>query len=217
LKHRKHAIGKSGSHTTRGWPEALNSHLLCYAGRMIAPVLIVIDMQNDFLARWEPAARAALIVSINDLAAIVRRAGRPVIWIRQEFEPDLRDALPEMRLKGIRIVIKETEGCRLHAGLEVAATDRVIIKKRYSAFFGTELDGILKTLDADALIVAGINTHACIRTTVVDAYQRDWPVVLALDCIDSYDREHHEISLRYMDGKLATGMTNREIASELGT
>ena len=49
----------------------------------------------------------------------------------------------------------------------------------------------------------------------VDAYQRDWPVVLAADCIDSYDREHHEISIRYMKDKIATVMTNAEIAAAL--
>jgi isochorismate hydrolase len=62
----------------------------------------------------------------------------------------------------------------------------------------------------DSLVLAGI-----IRVTAVDAYQRDWPVVLAADCVDSYDREHHEISLRYMQGKIAAVMTNQEIRKEL--
>jgi isochorismate hydrolase len=89
------------------------------------------------------------------------------------------------------------------------------VKKRYSAFFGTGLEETLSQLRPDVIILAGINTHACIRTTAIDAYQRDWPVVLALDCIDSYDREHHEISLRYMKDKLAKVLTNREIKSAL--
>jgi maleamate amidohydrolase len=49
----------------------------------------------------------------------------------------------------------------------------VIIKKRYSGFYGTTLDETLARLAPDAIILAGINTHACIRTTAVDAYQRD--------------------------------------------
>ena len=67
-----------------------------------------------------------------------------------------------------------------------------------------------------SLLLAGINTHACIRMTAIDAYQRDWQVVLAADCIDSYDREHHEISLRYMRGKIAAVMSNDEIRTTLG-
>ena len=48
---------------------------------------------------------------------------------------------------------------------------------------------------------------------MVDAYQRDLEVVLAQDCIDSYDQEHHDISWRYMDGRLGRGMSNEEIRS----
>jgi isochorismate hydrolase len=51
--------------------------------------------------------------------------------------------------------------------------------------------------------------------TAVDAYQRDFPAVLAGDCIDSYDREHHEISPRYMKDKIAAVLINDEIAARL--
>jgi nicotinamidase-related amidase len=157
-----------------------------------------------------------LAAAINELVNIMRGASHPIIWVRQEFEPDLRDAFLEMKSKGIHSVIKGTLGCQIIPELAPAASETVIVKKRYSAFFGTELDEVLAELKPDAIILAGVNTHACIRTTAIDAYQRDWPVVLALDCIDSYDREHHEVSLRYMKDKLATVMTNREIESELG-
>jgi isochorismate hydrolase len=90
----------------------------------------------------------------------------------------------------------------------------VVIKKRYSAFFGTDLYKILDQLMPDAVVLAGINTHAC-RTTAIDAYQRDWPVVLAQDCIDSYDRQHHEIIVKYLKDKLALVLTNAELRSAL--
>jgi len=73
---------------------------------MKAPVLIVIDMLNDFLAKWEPARRKTLAAAINELVSIMRSASHPIIWVRQEFEPDLRDAFPEMKSKGIHIAIK---------------------------------------------------------------------------------------------------------------
>jgi isochorismate hydrolase len=120
-----------------------------------------------------------------------------------------------MRAKGIHITIKDTEGCQILQELAPASSERVVVKKRYSAFFGTDLDRILGEIAPDAIILAGINTHACVRTTAIDAYQRDWPVILASDCIESYDREHHEISLRYMSDKIAVVMSNREIDSAL--
>ncbi len=182
---------------------------------MKKPVLIVIDMVRDFLESWNAGRKESLVHSINELVGIMRSAGCPVIWVRQEFEPDLRDAYPEMRAKGIHITIKGTPGCEILSELAFAASDVVIVKKRYSAFYGTSLDETLARFKPDAIILAGINTHACIRTTAIDAYQRDWPVVLAVECIDSYDQEHHEISLRYMKDKLAAVMSNEEIRSAL--
>ena len=183
--------------------------------RMTRPVLIVIDMLNDFLDRWTPASRQRLVKSIEELVSIMRSFGHPVVWVRQEFEPDLQDAFPEMRAKQIRITIKGTAGCQIVPELDVTAGDTVIIKKRYSAFYGTDLDQLLDGLRPDAVILAGINTHACIRMTAIDAYQRDWPVVVATDCIGSYDQEHHAVSLRYMKDKIASLMTNAEIHTAL--
>jgi nicotinamidase-related amidase len=182
---------------------------------MKQPALIVIDMLNDFLDQWPPAAREKLVNSTRELVAMMRSMGHPVIWVRQEFEPDLRDAFPEMRSKGIRITMKGTLGCQIVSELDVAASEEVVIKKRYSAFFGTNLDQLLASLKPGTLVLAGINTHACIRMTAIDAYQRDWPVVLAADCIASRDKEHHTVSMRYMKDKIASLLTNAQIAAEL--
>jgi len=122
-----------------------------------------------------------------------------------------------MRTKGIRITIEGTEGCQIASELAVEPSDIVLVKKRYSAFYGTSLDQILSDLRPDGLILAGINTHACIRMAAIDAYQRDWKVILAADCVDSYDREHHEISLRYMNGKIVSVMSNEEIRTMLAS
>ena len=179
------------------------------------PVLLVVDMLNDFLAQWPAEARKRLLDSTRELVAMMRERGLPVIWVRQEFEPDLSDAFPEMREKGIRVVIKGTPGAEIVSELSPAEGEPVVVKKRYSAFFGTTMDEWLARLRPDAVILAGVNTHACIRTTAIDAYQRDWRVVLAADCIGSYDREHHEVSLRYMKGKIAEVTGNGEIRAAL--
>ena len=175
------------------------------------PALLVIDMVNDFLANWPEGAKTRLIAATNDLARLIRQRDCPIIWVRQEFEPDLRDAFPEMISKNIRSTIRGTDGCQIVSSLDVTPSDIVVVKKRYSAFFGTGLDQILLSLKPDGLVIAGINTHACVRMTAIDAYQRDWKVIVAEDCVDSYDRDHHEITLRYMQDKIAPAMTNEEL------
>jgi nicotinamidase-related amidase len=189
--------------------------MLPYA--MQKPALLVIDMLNDFLEKWDRSDRDQLVDRVNGLVQIMRQASRPVIWVRQEFKSDLSDAFPEMRAKNIHIVIKGTYGAQIDSQLKVGPSEVVIVKKRYSAFFGTELDKILNHLQPDGLILCGINTHACIRTTAIDTYQRDWPLILASKCIDSYDREHHLVTPKYLKDKLAILMTNREIDAMLNT
>ncbi len=63
---------------------------------MRRPVLIVIDMLNDFLVNWAEASKSSLLSSTKDVVSMMRQRGHPIIWVRQEFEPDLRDAFPEM-------------------------------------------------------------------------------------------------------------------------
>ena len=175
---------------------------------------LIIDMQEDFFGHERLSQRrAALTQHTNELVAVCRANGVPVIWVKQEFAPDQSDAMLEAKKRGIRVVVAGTPGASILGELDHRSSDLVVIKKRYSAFFGTNLDELLARLGPLRLIVAGINTHACVRTAVIDAYQRDYEVILARECIDSYDQEHHDISWRYMDGKLGKGMSNQEIRS----
>ena len=174
--------------------------------------LIVIDMQNDFLDRLESDSRAALIRKTNQLIEIFRAARCPVIWVQQLFRHDLSDAFLEMRDRRISVVIEGTAGAELHSDLARRDQDTVVIKKRYSAFFGTNLEQILSDLAPDQVTLAGVNTHACIRTTAIDAYQRDMRVLLALECIGSHDPDHARISMAYMDKKIAAAVTNEQLS-----
>ena len=183
----------------------------CYFEAMNSHCLIIIDMLHDFLDRWDANRRARLIEKTNRLIEVFRESAMPLIWVRQEFDADLSDAFLEMRDKHISITIKGTRGSRIHRDLTYSSNEATIVKKRYSAFFGTNLDEVLADLGSTQIVLAGVNTHACIRMAAIDAYQRDLRVILAADCIDSYDDEHAQVSLRYMDGKIARVMTNAQI------
>lgn len=166
--------------------------------------LLVIDMCNDFFkdgALFEK--RADLVNSVNALVHRAHNSNIPIIWIRQEFEPDLSDAFLSMRKTNHSITIKGTGGEEILTELNKKNTDYEIIKKRYSGFFNTGLDNLLRELGIKTLIFSGINTHACIRTTAIDAYQRDYEVVIAKEAVASYDRIHHDITLEYLSKSIA--------------
>ena len=171
---------------------------------MKRPAVFVIDMLNECFGHAElERIRTELCSSINQLTAFARASRFPVIWVRQEFEADLSDAFLDMKRENIRMFIKDTEGSRILDELVREESDIEIVKKRFSMFYGTELESLLEKLNADPLILAGVNTHACIRTAAIDAYQRDFQVIIVRECVASKDLEHHEITLDYLDGGAA--------------
>lgn len=181
------------------------------------PVLLIIDMLNDLLGRWSAEDRARLAQDVQSLANVFHCKRFPVVWVRQEFKSDLSDAFVEMRRKNIKITIEGTEGAKIISEFSPRSEDRHVIKKRYSAFFGTELDALITSLGVDTVVLAGVNTHACVRMTAIDAYQRDLSVIIPREAVSSYDQIHGDMSLRYMDGKIASVVSITELASRLGS
>ena len=178
--------------------------------------LLIIDLQRDFFESGElRAVQSELISKVNTLATIARERNVPVIWVRQEMKQDGSDAPLGDRKLGKKFVVLGTEGSMLVEGLNQHAGDLEIIKTRYSPFYKTNLEEVLQKRGIDTLIVSGINTHACVRMAILDGYQRDYEMVLALDCIHSWDKEHHDVTVKYLSGKIATPMTNLEIADFL--
>ncbi|MEO1028417.1 MAG: isochorismatase family cysteine hydrolase [Pseudomonadota bacterium] len=183
---------------------------------MAIKCLIIIDMLNDYLDPWEETERKRLINNTNALIRYMREKRVPIVWVGNAFREDLSDAFLEMRDKQISIAIAGTRGAQTHPDLDARPYDLKLFKKRYSAFFGTGLSQLIGGFPDGAVVLAGVNTHACIRTAAIDAYQRDLRVVLASDCIGSWDEHHAQVSLDYMRDKIARICTNDEIFHGLG-
>ena len=180
------------------------------------PVLIIIDMQKDFFKKDELVnQQERLVSSINELIASFRGHDKPIVWIKQTWKADLTNAQLGNKRSSVKMVIEGTEGNELLDGLDFNKIDYLVTKTQYSGFFNTNLDELLKKIKADKLVVCGINTHACVRMTVIDAYQRYYNVIVAKDCVASYDQAHHEISLKYFSPTIAEVKSNQEIAALL--
>lgn len=182
----------------------------------MTPVFVFVDLLEDFFSKPPLSARRRdLSAAVNELASFAREKGFPVVWVRQEFEPDLGDAFLSMRETGTRITIRGTPGCNVIQEIERRPGDIEVVKKRYSAFFGTQLAPVLESARCTHLIVGGVNTHACVRATAIDAFQRDYHVILATDSIASYDDEYHRESMRYLAQSIGQSMTNEEIRNHV--
>ncbi|MFI0404756.1 cysteine hydrolase family protein [Actinomadura sp. 3N508] len=171
--------------------------------------LLLIDLQNDYCHPDGVFARAGLRVSglddlvahVNALAAAARSAGRPVIWVRMEWDADadvglLGERSPFLRTQGLR---HGTWGADLLAGLDRRPGDHEIVKRRFDAFHGTGLDDLLRDLGARTLVVGGVRTDFCVESTVRAAFFRDLRAIVAREAVAGYVEDMHTASLRLMN------------------
>ncbi len=139
--------------------------------------LLVIDPQVDFVPMVEGGAEAAL-AAMTRLLEAARAAGLPVVVTQELHRPELFDFGRE--LDGDEPVhgVDGTAGAALLPGFEPRAGEFKIPKRRYSAFFATDLDLLLRGLGVRTVVVCGLLTDVCVHYTCADAHQLDYRVRL---------------------------------------
>lgn len=176
------------------------------------PVLLPIDIQKDFQEKFELLKpRGQFEKSVSELVSFFRDGRLPIVHLLTCHKSDGSTWTLHMKRDSFRICMEGTEGAEEVEVAKRLSGEPVIWKTRWSAFFGTDLDRILRDGGRDTIVLAGFLTHACIRVTALDAYQRDYDVIIAVDCIDTYDARHEKITLDYLSRYAARVMTNREL------
>ncbi len=157
--------------------------------------LIVVDMLNDFLrddgALPVPAAKT-IIPSIQKLLVGARQKGWKVIYLADNHAENDK----EFEIWG-RHSVKGTTGAQVIEELAPKPGDIVIPKTRYSGFYNTNLDAILKKNKVDSLIVAGTLTDICVLYTTADARNRDMNVVIVSDATATLNSERQMWALEH--------------------
>lgn len=193
-------------------------------------VVIVVDMQNDFGSKGGMFDHAGLDISmiqatvqpISKVLVAARNTGIPIVYLKMGFEPDLSDlgaVDSPSRTRHLRfgvgqrisapdgtegrMLIRETWNTNIVQELEPESGEIVIYKNRFSGFFETELDDVLRRRGTRYLIVAGCTTSVCVESTVRDAMFRDYSCVLLEDCMgepigNNLPRSNHDASLLTM-------------------
>ena len=190
--------------------------------------LIVVDMQNDFGSEGGMFQRAGIDISMIQAAvaptakvlASARREGIKIIYLKMAFKPDLSDAgapgsvnlVRHLKIMKVgakvkspngadsRVLIRDTWNTDILSELTPKVEDIVLYKSRFSGFYKTELDAILKRLGVKYLIFTGCTTSICVESTIRDAMFRDYLPVLLADCTaepigHDLSRSNHEASL----------------------
>jgi len=180
---------------------------------MAGKAILVIDMLEEFVrGRLKAAAAEAIVPKIERLLKTARGKKVPVIYAVDTHYPE-RDF--ETKLWGPHAIIGSPER-EIVEELKPAESDYVVEKRRYDAFFSTDLDILLRELGVDTLILTGIHTHICVLTTALGAFYRGYKIVVPRDCVAAATDEWHEWGLKYMESFLGARITSlEEVLKEL--
>jgi nicotinamidase-related amidase len=189
-----------------------------------ASALVVLDIQKIILAgsAGPPSAseKEAFLARNARLIAAARSAAMRVIYVRNGF----RRGYPEVSGRNKSFAsIRQTdrfpddgEGSQIHPAVAPQADDVVITKHRVSAFFGTELDMILRSNGIDTLVLVGIATSRVVLSTLRYAADADYRIVVAHDCCSDSDPDVHEILIHRVFVRAATVVTSDAVLEALG-
>jgi len=158
--------------------------------------LLVIDMLNDFVMENAPLyvkdARRIIPCIVEEVKKAVENH-YPVVYICDAHLKDDEEfnIWPSHCIGG-------SFGAEVIKELKPSQRDIVIKKTRYSGFFKTDLDKILKKLGIDRLVVTGLMTNVCILYTVADAVSLGYKVVVPEKCVISLDKNSHKFGLEQL-------------------
>lgn len=179
--------------------------------------LLVIDMQRFFLDPSSPTFTCgglAVLPTVTALVASFRNAGRPVVFTRHVHHPeDLDSGIMGWWWEG-----KCVEGSReseIHPDLTPLPGEKVVLKHRYSAFYNTDLETVLRCLGVGDLVVTGVMTNLCCESSARDAYYRDYRVFFLADGTATINEEMHVASLMNLAYGFAFVTTADSVAAQL--
>ncbi|NLO83297.1 MAG: cysteine hydrolase [Clostridiales bacterium] len=168
--------------------------------------LLVIDMLNDFIqpegALYIGESAREVTRQIKNIIERERRDDTPVIYICDSHRAD--DAEFAMFKPHC---VKNTWGGEVVDALAPQPGDYIIYKRRYSAFFGTDLDATLREMDISELILVGVCTNICVLYTAADARMLNYKVTVIKDAVASFSSEAHEFALKEMENTLGARVT----------
>jgi len=178
--------------------------------------LILIDMENGFIEKDSVHCiknAAATIPACVKAVEIAHQKGIPVFFVKRQYREngsDVELTRYESWKAGGKSMQPDSTGYNsdeFPRGLSPQKNDYVIVKPRWSAFFQTELDLILRRLQIRTVILAGTTTPNCIRTTCYDANSLDYNVVILEDCCSSQTEEIQRVNIEDM-GRMGAVISN---------
>jgi acyl-CoA reductase-like NAD-dependent aldehyde dehydrogenase/nicotinamidase-related amidase len=180
------------------------------------PVLLLVDLQNDFLRAGDLEPHpASIAAAAADLLKTCRTGAIPVVHVWSTVNKSGDNRMPHRKKNGDWMCLEGSAGHACPDVLRPQKKETIIHKIFFSAFSTGQLDSVLHELNADTLIIAGVHLHACVRATALDAYAKGYSVVVAEDSTASNDPVHAAISKRYLQERSVIFRSSDEISAAI--
>ncbi len=183
--------------------------------------LLIIDMEYGFLDSKSPLfvdLGFEIVPNIKKILNIYREKKLPIIFVKREHRKSGID-IDKTRIKIFKkskgLILENDKSSEIIDDLKPLKDEIIVIKRRWSSFFGTELDILLRRLKIKNLIITGIQTPNCIRATVYDALSLDYNVIVISDATASKTEEIQKNNLFDMENLGAKILTTDEITNIL--
>jgi len=181
--------------------------------------LLVIDMQRYFVdpagAAYLPSSQA-ILGNVVHLIETFRNSHRPVIYTRHVHHPAKLDAGILEEWWG-DMIIEGTQDSEIAEELAPLESEKVVVKHRYSAFYDTDLQTVLRVLKIHDLAICGVMTNLCCESTARDAFFRDYRIFFLADGTATASEEMHLASLLNLAYGFACVTTTEDILVQVRT
>jgi ureidoacrylate peracid hydrolase len=202
-------------------------------GRTIVPALVVIDMQNGFVAKggsydkigYNTGLYREIIPKIKDLIEFCRSLGIPVFYteaVKEDSGIDIltnvHNILPKSRQERLKIPIcvrGTWDGVTIDE-LKPKEKDPVVLKRRDSAFQDTDFRIMLQSQSINLLVFTGIDTSICVETSLREGFNTGYDVAIISDATPSGDKRHYETTLERVRDYYGLVMDTKKFKEVIG-
>jgi maleamate amidohydrolase len=183
----------------------------------LCPALIVVDLSNGFSDPASPLGGDfdSQISHINELLEVFRAKQLPIYYTSVVYDDETTASVFRRRLPDLNILQTSSEWVKINSKINKQPNELIIEKQWPSAFFKTQLVTQLEKNAVDSIVVVGLTTSGCVRATVVDGLQHNFPVFVVPEACGDRNLSAHHASLHDMHAKYAVVIPAEDLCAQV--
>jgi nicotinamidase-related amidase len=170
--------------------------------------LLVMDCQIEIINSLTPTEKAKVLGNLTKAISAARRASVSIIYVIVQF----REGYPEISarnrlfsgMKGTGRLVEMSSDTRICDEIQPNPDEVIVIKRRISAFTGSDLEVILRSKNIDTLVLTGVSSLGVVESTARQAFDMDYRIVVIEDCCSDRDPKANEIAISWLLPRTST-------------